>query len=148
MKSVPAGNRYFCYRVKRLYLLMGQFIDEALKPFGLARSQWQILSQVHKAGKLTQKELQEIMKVEAATLTGIIDVLERKGWLERLENPLDKRVKVLRFTEIGQEKWKKVPDPVEMVEARMFRGLNESESTLIQNNIELMIGNLEERQLD
>ena len=76
-----AYPEYLSYRVKRLYLLISQRIDDALKPYGIARSQWQVLSRVSRAGTLTQKDLQHAMQVESATLTCIVDVLvARAGW--------------------------------------------------------------------
>jgi DNA-binding MarR family transcriptional regulator len=134
------------YRIKRLYLLQSQLIDESLRSHGLGRAQWQVLSQVRRAGELTQRALQEIMKVESATLTGIVDVLVAKGWLDRLEDSVDKRVRVLRLTATGHERWEEIPDPIGIVEKRMFRGIGREDRKLIEDGIERMVRNMEERQ--
>ena len=147
MEPSPANPR-FPARFKRLYLLMSHAIDETLAPHGLARSQWLVLSHVHRAGTLAQKELQTLMRVESATLTDLVAALVAKGWLERLGNPQDKRGKVLRFTPDGEKRWRTIPDPIDFVEARMLEGLGPKDRALLERSVEKMIENLKGRPKD
>ena len=133
----------FTHDVKRLFLLMNQRIDDALKPHDLGRAQWMVLANIGKAGELGQKDLQVLMRVEPATLTGIVDVLVAKGWLHRFENPADKRMKVLRFTAEGRKRWRTIPDPVAIAEERMFASLPAEDVGAMRKTMELMIVNLE-----
>lgn len=134
-------------RIKRLYLLMSRSVDDSLKPYGLARGQWQVLAHVHEAETLSQRRLQECMKIESATLTVIVDLLVAKGWLERLPDPADKRCRLLRFTPDGQTRWLDVPDPVALAEGRMLAGLDPGERSMVADAVERMIAGLEkERQ--
>jgi MarR family transcriptional regulator for hemolysin len=141
----PAHPEYLSLRVKRLYMLIAQRINDALKPHGLARSQWQVLSRVALAGTLSQKDLQHTMQVESATLTGIVDVLVAKGWVERLESAEDKRCRVLRLTSAGEELMARIPDPYEIVETHMLSEISASDRTRTQKVLEQMIRNLEDR---
>jgi DNA-binding MarR family transcriptional regulator len=136
---------YLSYRVKRVYMLISQRLNDALKPYGLARSQWQVLSRVSSAGTLSQKDLQRSMQVESATLTGIIDVLTAKGWVERLESPEDRRCRVLRLTPEGDTLMASIADPYELVEANMLGDIPEKDRTHARRVLESMIRNLEER---
>ena len=145
MGSSVAHPEYLSYRVKRLYLLISQRIDDALKPHGIARSQWQVLSRVSRAGTLTQKDLQHAMCVESATLTGIVDVLATKGWLVRAESAEDKRVRTLALTPGGCARLEAIPDPYEIVETRMLRGVPDTERAKVHATLETMIHNLEDR---
>jgi MarR family transcriptional regulator, lower aerobic nicotinate degradation pathway regulator len=144
--NIPVAHpEYLSYRVKRLYSLISQRLNDVLKPYGLARSQWQVLSRVSRAGTLSQKELQHTMQVESATLTGIVDVLAAKGWLGRFESPDDKRCRVLRLTSEGQELMARIPDPYEIIETRMLGGIPASDRLQAENVLESMIHNLEDR---
>jgi DNA-binding MarR family transcriptional regulator len=136
---------YLSYRVKRLYLLVSQRIDDALKPHGLGRSQWQVLSRVSRAGTLHQKELQQAMQVEPATLTGIVDVLVAKGWLERSESAEDKRCRVLALAPEGKALLDAVADPYEAVETRLLLGMGAADRARADTLLETMIRNLEDR---
>lgn len=130
-------------RLKRLYLLQAQAIDDTLKAHGLARAQWQVLSHVRRAGAISQKELQGLLHVEPATLTGIVDALVAKGWLDRLEHAEDKRVKVVRLTAEGEERWGDIPDVVDIVEARMLAGIPKADARILADVVEKIIANLE-----
>ena len=140
----PAHPDYLSYRVRRLYLLMSQRIDDALKPHGLARTQWQVLARVQRAGTLSQKDLQRVLQIESATLTGVVDVLAAKGWLERLECPGDKRLRMLRVTEAGAALLASSVDPYVALESSMLRGVSEQERVRIERDLEKMIRNLED----
>lgn len=145
MPYVPAHPDYLSYRVKRLYFLQSQMIDQALKPYGLGRTQWQVLVRVHRGGPLSQKDLQHMMCVESATLTAIIDALVTKGWLERSEDATDKRVRVVSMTPSGVQRFKDVPDPIDIVEHRMLAGIGADERAAAVDVLERMLSNLEDR---
>ena len=136
----------FPYRVKRLYLLVTQFIDEAVKPFGIGRTQWQVISRVQRAGLMTQRDLQSILQVEPATLSGVVDALVSKGWLERLENPEDKRGRVLRLTPLGEERYATIPNPVAAVERTMLQGVSAEDRAVVETALQRMIENLEQER--
>lgn len=145
MHSPVAHPEYLSYRVKRLYLLASHGVDDVLKPYGLGRSQYQVLSRVARAGTLTQKDIQQTMQIESATLTCIVDALASKGWLERLESPEDKRVRVLFLTDEGRDRLEKIPDPYEAVETRMLVGVSDEDRAKTRSFLETMITNLENR---
>lgn len=134
-------------RIKRLYLLMTRCVDDALKPYGLARGQWQVLAHVHEAATLSQRHLQDAMKIESATLTVIVDLLVTKGWLERLPDPGDKRVRLLRFTVEGEARWREVPDPLAGAEEHMLAGLDPAERSMVADVVERMIAGLETERM-
>ena len=136
-------NYNFVRNVKRLYLLMSRHIEEELKIHGLARSQFQVMHYVHEERGLTQKVLQQKMKVEPATLTVIIDGLEKKDLLKRTESKTDKRVNILLLTEKGTTLRESIPSLHEIIEKRMFQGIAMNDQKVIKNFIDQMIKNLE-----
>jgi len=144
MSVAAAHPDYLSYRVKRLYLLISQRIDDALKSHGLGRSQWQVLFRVRRAGTLAQRDLQQALQVEPATLTGILDVLVAKGWLERSESAEDKRCRVLKLSPAGLALLATIPDPYEGVETRMLAGISDAERARVESVLETMIRNLED----
>jgi DNA-binding MarR family transcriptional regulator len=145
MDGAVAHPEYLSYRLKRLYLLISQRTNDALKPYGVACSQWRVLVLVSRAGMLAQRDLQHAMCVESATLTGIVDALAAKGWLERVESAEDKRVRVLLLTPEGRDRLEAIPDPYKIAEARMLQGVSETERAKTQAVLETMICNLEDR---
>lgn len=69
-----------------------QDADRRARAHGLTRAQWIILIRLDKAPGLSQKELAEILEVEPITVARLIDRLERHGFVERRDDPADRRV--------------------------------------------------------
>jgi MarR family transcriptional regulator, transcriptional regulator for hemolysin len=133
--------------IKRAYLALSGFVNEQLRPHELTYSQWQVLSFVARrdGGTATQRELQSWLKVESATLTGVIDGLERRGWLTREESSDDRRVKRLVLTTAGLAVYEAVsPWLSQAVQARVLAGLSPGQVTLAREVLQRVIENLEQ----
>jgi len=78
--------------------LMRSAFDRRVRRLGLTRSQWQVLSLLHRRPGLSQSELAEMLEVERATAGRMIDRLEQKGWLVRRRDPADRRAWRLHLT--------------------------------------------------
>ena len=122
----PYGNELM-YAIKRFHHEMEIALNRMLKPYGLSYGQWYVLLIIHREGTLSQKDLQKIMEIESATVTRIIDSLIRKGWLIREEKPEDRRIKVLKFTSGGRQRWSKLPDLISAGRNLMYEGMGEKE---------------------
>ncbi|HLO30258.1 MAG TPA: MarR family transcriptional regulator [Anaerolineales bacterium] len=131
------------HSVKRLYHLMGQHFNEVLRPYGVARSQWYMLYHIQQSGGLTQKELQDLLQVESATLTGALNALEQKGWVVRQPGTADRRVKALKLTSAGKKLWAALPDPILEIRRRMLKGISPREEEVARKILEKAIQNLE-----
>lgn len=68
-------------------------LDRLLAPEGLTHRQFQVLYQVHTHGPQPQTELAEQLAVESQTLVRLLDALERAGWVRRVPDQVDRRVK-------------------------------------------------------
>lgn len=88
--------------------LLGVFTDvqnglakhfrERTRHLGLSRSQWRVLSTLLGRPGLTQTELAELVGIGRAPLGKIVDRLEAQSWLERRNDPHDRRVNRLYLT--------------------------------------------------
>lgn len=135
------------YLIRRLSSLMNQRIDEVLKAYGMARSQFQVLYLINESGSLTQKELLEVLRVEPATLSGLIDTLEHKEFVKRSTITSDKRSKKLELTTAGRNIVTSIPHPGLLVEATMFEGIKKSDREIFKQVTARMIINLESNEL-
>jgi DNA-binding MarR family transcriptional regulator len=136
--------------IKRAFLALSGHVNDLLRPHDLTYSQWQVLSFVarHTDGAATQKELQCWLKVEAATLTGVVDGLVRRGWLTRAESADDRRVKQLALTPEGQAAYEAVsPWLSRAVQSRMLEGLSPGQTTVAREVLQRVVDNLERPML-
>jgi DNA-binding MarR family transcriptional regulator len=104
--------------------------NRLLKPFGLTRSGWYILSQVNAAGRVSQKALQEDLGIESGSMAIIVDGLVRKGWLGRTSSEEDRRANNLELTPRGAARWKTVPDIASVLSEEMMHGVTEAEEQI------------------
>ena len=61
--------------------------------------QWAVMRELFNKNKLTQQELANITRKDKTTLTRLIDTLEKNGWVKRIADPLDRRKKLVCYTE-------------------------------------------------
>jgi DNA-binding MarR family transcriptional regulator len=59
--------------------------------------------------KATNKAVSQYLNLNSSTITGIITRLEKKGWIARLPNPVDRRVSFIALTALGQKLLKVTP---------------------------------------
>ena len=116
--------------------------NDVLRPYALARSQWEVLYRIAGSDGVTQKDLQVTMKVESGTLTGIMDSLVKKGWVVREEHPHDRRIKLLRMTEQGRQKWRDIPNPIDVLRPRMMNGITPEEEAFVVKLLQKAVSNL------
>jgi DNA-binding MarR family transcriptional regulator len=83
------------------------------KQFGLTGPQSLVLRLLIKEGALSSADLSRKMYVTPSNITGIIDRLEKKGFVERTRKPGDRRVALITLTKSGQKLGKTLPDPIE-----------------------------------
>jgi DNA-binding MarR family transcriptional regulator len=83
------------------------------RQYGLTGPQSAILSTLFKEGPLSSASLSRRLYVTPSNITGIIDRLESKGFVERTKKKGDRRIALIELTESGSELSSGLPDPIE-----------------------------------
>jgi MarR family transcriptional regulator for hemolysin len=102
-------------------------LNEELAPLGITHRQWQVLGWLALEGGLSQAELADRMRIEPPTLAGIVERMERDGWLERSPCPGDRRKKRLTPTDRVGPVWEQITSAARRVRARASQGFSEDE---------------------
>lgn len=81
-------------------------LDALLARHGLLQGRWWVLILLMREDSLTStpSDLAEKAGVSRATMTGLIDGLEREGLVQRLDDAFDRRKYSIRLTPSGQQK--------------------------------------------
>lgn len=95
-KSLRAWMDVFMHRSMRGW---GHFA----KSTGLSMPQFSILMQLHHKGTCGISDISERFDVSAAAASQLVDKLVQADYLERAEDPNDRRAKVLTLSAKGQE---------------------------------------------
>jgi len=79
--------------------------DQAMRPLGITRSQWWVLSQLSRQARtgMLQTELALHLDVGKVTVGGLIDRLELAGYVVRQVDKSDRRAKRILITKRGYE---------------------------------------------
>lgn len=91
----------FGYYFNLIFLHLKRSMEEKLKPYDLTHLQFSILMNIHKNNLSTQKEILQYTHGDEAGITRLIDRLESKGYLKRVQSETDKRKKKIILTETG-----------------------------------------------
>lgn len=116
--------------------------DRRAQDVGLTRSQWSVLAYLLRQDGLQQKELAEQLDITAITLTGLLDRLERDGWVERRADPADRRAKRIFLTEQVAPVMKNLRALSKEVRATALQGISEAEQQKLMSLLLKVRGNL------
>jgi DNA-binding MarR family transcriptional regulator len=83
-------------------------IGRLLRPLGVSAAGGLVLGQLRDHGAMSPSELGDRLIVTRATVTGLLDSLERRGLVSRAANPADRRGLVVEITAAGIETLKQV----------------------------------------
>ena len=83
-------------------------LNVELAPTGITYRQSQVIGWLKLEGKLTVGELAGRMTIEPPTLVGILDRMERMGWIVRDECADDRRRKRIRLTAAADPVWEQI----------------------------------------
>src|SRR3712207_4797386 len=73
------------------------------KRLGLEAPELSALEHLQAAGPMTLGRLGERLSMSPGAVTALVDRMERKGYVERMPNPKDRRSALVRVTEVGLE---------------------------------------------
>jgi DNA-binding MarR family transcriptional regulator len=112
---------------KRYYSASRAVTDSVLRPFDVGSTQWLVLYQLANDGPTMQRDLKPKLRIESATLSGVVNTLVRKGLVEQTPHPADQRQRMLRLTPSGLKLWNELPDPIALTHAVAFDSVDAAE---------------------
>jgi len=92
-----------CFRLGALSRKISRHYRDRIAEFNLTHSQLFILAQVIEMEGATPSQLAEKTFTDRATVTGLIDRLERDGWVERRPGRSDRRTLCVYLSEKAKE---------------------------------------------
>lgn len=87
--------------IKKVALVIEKLSNPILAPYELTHSQYKILKFLcqNQNQPIRQTDIEKLFSMTNPTVTGILQNLEKKGLVVRIQNPDDKRSKLLMLTE-------------------------------------------------
>ncbi len=113
-KIFPSGS--WCIEESVGYLLarartkLAKAVDIELAQHDITHAQGSMLLMLNSGNYSTAAELSRELYIDSASITRMIDRLEKRGLIQRMPRGDDRRVINLRLTEVGVELADKLPD--------------------------------------
>lgn len=124
-KSIGAATVRLSKKVTRI-------INHHLKPYRITTEQWGVLRTLYECDHITQKQLSERSDKDQATLTKILDLLVKNGFVERVPNPNDRRSFLIKITENGSSLAKELIPYLENIYGGIIEGIPDEKLTIFQ----------------
>jgi DNA-binding MarR family transcriptional regulator len=138
-----AGGPSLGYLIRYAHRAFVKALARELEPHGITAGEWSALRVLWHREGLTQVELAERMRVEKASLTGVLAGLEAKGLIRRIRNGDDRRKLNLHLTPAGRLLERQVIGCAQRVNAAAVRGLPPQHVRLLQALLGVLTANLE-----
>ncbi|MFT9850084.1 MarR family winged helix-turn-helix transcriptional regulator [Aneurinibacillus sp. REN35] len=120
-----------------------RFLAAFLKDFDITPEQWTVIKRLADRDGISQKELSCNVDKDQATLTRILDILERKELIQKQMNKEDRRSFLIYLTEKGREiKEELYPLVEEMFEKVLLENISEDELYIFRQVLAQMNANI------
>jgi DNA-binding MarR family transcriptional regulator len=118
--------------------------NKSLALYGLTSSQIEILFFIkHNQGKnINQSDIEREFKLSNPTVTGILNRLESNGFVKRVKDDNDARIKNIILTEKSIEAKEKMHEGIKALELQLFKGFTEEEKITLYRLQEKLFKNI------
>jgi DNA-binding MarR family transcriptional regulator len=141
--SLALADPSLGYLVRYAHRAFVKALAQELAPHGISPGEWSALRVMWMREGLSQVELAERMRVEKASLTGVLASLEAKGLVVRARNVEDRRKIKLRLTPAGRKLEARLLACAQAVNERATQGLPPAQVGEVRALLTALVDNLE-----
>jgi MarR family transcriptional regulator for hemolysin len=131
----PAAKQFrFGYLIHDVSRLRRIIMDDIMRPYGITRSQWVMLSTLSRSGNtgMTQVDLARLLEVGKVTVGGLLERMETTGHIERRPDNSDGRARRVFITEQGYETIRLMIAVASRANKRIMRGVSAEEARMAE----------------
>jgi DNA-binding MarR family transcriptional regulator len=119
--------------------LLGRLGREARRRFTQVLTTWElspshygILRSLEAVGQTSQQHLAQVLTIDRANMVALLDLLERRGLVQRQVDPSDRRRHIVKLTAEGQTQLQQISQAREQVDRAFFTGLDDEEQEMLR----------------
>lgn len=134
-KRRPAARKFrFGYLIHDVSRLRRIVMDDIMRPYGITRSQWSVLSALSRSGNtgMNQVDLARLLEIGKVTVGGLLERLESSGHIERRADSTDGRARRIYITEQGFETIELMIAVAGKANKRIMKGLTTEEARIAE----------------
>ncbi|QQV77672.1 MarR family transcriptional regulator [Sphingomonas aliaeris] len=131
----PSAKQFrFGYLIHDVSRLRRIIMDDIMRPYGITRSQWAMLSALSRSGNMgmTQVDLARLLEIGKVTAGGLLERMETTGHIERRADSSDGRARRVFITEQGYETIRLMIAVASKANKRIMRGVSAEEAKIAE----------------
>jgi len=133
--------------LRRIFKAVQDYSHEVSEKFGITGPQLWALKTIFQNESLSLSDLSERMYLHPSTITGVIDRLEKKGYVIRNRDKVDRRVIYVQLTAEGKRLVKRAPSPAQGKMIYGLKNLKKGELNLIYDSVQKLVKIMEAQNL-
>ncbi len=103
MENIEGPEKYICFKLNKVRRKIHRYYESKLVPFNITPVQFYVLSALWDKDEIKFKDLARRLDMDGSTLTGILDRMEKRGFINRKEDPDDRRSILVCLTNKSME---------------------------------------------
>lgn len=116
-----------------------KYFAHNLSEFGITPSQYGVLNCLWQYGELSPKRIKEILRIEASSVSGVLDRMQKIDLIERSIDPNNRRVIVVSATEKAMAMKDDVEAVVEEMNERFLAPFSDEEALNLKKALSTII---------
>ncbi|MEW6681411.1 MAG: MarR family transcriptional regulator [Nitrospirota bacterium] len=125
--------------LRRIFKAIQQYSEDVFKEFGVTGPQLWALRTIYTQGPLSMGELSRSMYLHISTASGVVDRLERRGYVERNREDSDRRVVKISLTSAGKRLVQRGPEAAQGKLLHGLESLSSAEVRVIRSSLERVV---------
>lgn len=133
------------YCIERTNKRARQYSQQRLQQLGydITIDQWLVLKSVmDNNGEAKQNEIAALVVKDNASITRIVDILEKRDWVQRQKHPNDRRTILLSVTETGKSLYQKLLPEIRAQRQKGLEGFSDKEINQVKDLLNRIYENL------
>lgn len=116
-----------------------KYFSKLLEEYGVTPAQYGVLNCLWREGQLSPKQIGEMVHLEAPTVSGILDKMQRAGLIERSVDPNNRRSVLVIATQKSNEIREEVEVATNKLNAKVLQDLTQSDTEALKKALEAII---------
>ncbi len=134
--------RTFGFLLKDTNRLYTQRFEQRAAALGLTLPQCRVLIYLANNEGISQAQLAEMTDIEPMTLVRSLDFLESQDWLERRNDPMDRRARRLYLKAPGRPRVAEIWNLVQLTQREAFAGIPKKQADIMIEMLEKVRSNI------
>lgn len=131
------------HTLKSIQIEVERKANQDYQKWNLTNSQFPILFYImeNKGKSITQRDIEQAFHLKNPTVTGLLNLLEKKGFVQRVVNPNDRRSNHLLLTDSGKKMQPVLRTATKLIDSRLLDGFSEEEATKLESLLDRVLSN-------